>query len=549
MPLLQPPITGDTQLDSWTYELTNQINQGLLPGGVTGGDFGGPSGGGGGGGNSLIYLYQRTTSRALTPMRPTTVTYDLTQLPIVSSADNGWSSEIPDTALGTYLWVTFRYVSASSGVVMDANSWDTPVILSVTTATDNQERVVIADSIVGYDDRFLDRIYATTINGDNAQKNIEDLPTAATELFQGVRNETASAVSMDPADFTFRQVDFTGDIGQPQGVTNNSFNPQIDQPDSGNEFRLRSWDYDPATFLMTLHTNRNNVNFNTAGGLPNPSMTFTFARQGETPAGSSLFTTPLTLVAGAQADGADDVTCVVPNANRNAFNAAGNVISIEINSPGRLLSNAPVGTPDAGVSQTISFLDGPLLVNQYFGTGVGSFYRTTGRRNIDWVFADERPTNFAADPVTAAIDLDDITSGIEGIEGAPGPAGTDGANAVSVRIDSMRLPANVSTPQLITLYDSQSLDFSTFRVSNSGAQFRNDTGEDKALIVTVQIGGVDQDDAAHYTYEYAWSRNGLTFSPSISPQNLARRFIVITPDDVEDGGEDQFLCTAVDPNQ
>ena len=32
MPLLQPPITGDNQLDSWTYRLTQSINNGLLPG-------------------------------------------------------------------------------------------------------------------------------------------------------------------------------------------------------------------------------------------------------------------------------------------------------------------------------------------------------------------------------------------------------------------------------------------------------------------------------------------------------------------------------------
>ena len=43
MAFLQPPITGDIQLDSWTLRLTQQINQGLIPG-ASG------SGGGGGGG-------------------------------------------------------------------------------------------------------------------------------------------------------------------------------------------------------------------------------------------------------------------------------------------------------------------------------------------------------------------------------------------------------------------------------------------------------------------------------------------------------------------
>ena len=133
MPLLQPPITGDSQLDSWTLRLTQQINQGLVPGGTGGGGGSGAPGSDGANGtngNSALYIYQRTTSATPVPMRPTSVTYDFANDPVVSSADNGWVSELPNTG-GDYLWVSFRYVAAQSGTITGANSWDTPVLLGV----------------------------------------------------------------------------------------------------------------------------------------------------------------------------------------------------------------------------------------------------------------------------------------------------------------------------------------------------------------------------------------------------------------------------------
>ena len=142
---------------------------------------------------------------------------------------------------------------------------------------------------------------------------------------------------------------------------------------------------------------------------------------------AAFFSMILTLNAGAQADGSDDITGVVPVAQRNAFNAAGSEAIIAWNAPGRLLSNAPVGTPDAGVSQTITTLTpgDSLLVNVFQGTGTDAHYRSVGRRNIDWVFAPETPANFNNDPSNAVIDLDDLIAQVEGIEGAPGAAGTN----------------------------------------------------------------------------------------------------------------------------
>ena len=157
MALIQPPVTGDPQLDSWTLQLTRQINSGLTPGGFgssgTGG--GGGSGGGGGGtpgmdgsdGNSVLYLYQRTTAATPVPTRPTSVTFNFTADPVVSQVlpvtdpvEDNWSSDI-SAGTGEYIWVTFRYVSTQTGTITDQNSWDTPVLLGV-PGMDGEDAVV-----------------------------------------------------------------------------------------------------------------------------------------------------------------------------------------------------------------------------------------------------------------------------------------------------------------------------------------------------------------------------------------------------------------------
>ena len=138
MPLLQPPITGDNQLDSWTYRLTQSINNGLLPG-VGGGPVHGDtdasgSGGTGTQGNSIFYLYQRTIDEDIVPVVPDMVTYDFTNLDdVMVTANNGWTHEIPMETGDFYIWVTFRYISDLVDVITNPNSWDTPVLLSTPT--------------------------------------------------------------------------------------------------------------------------------------------------------------------------------------------------------------------------------------------------------------------------------------------------------------------------------------------------------------------------------------------------------------------------------
>ena len=117
-----------------------------------------------------------------------------------------------------------------------------------------------------------------------------------------------------------------------------------------------------------------------------------------------------------------------------------------------------------------------------------------------------------------------------------------GDDAVVSRVDVRRLPSGMSVADTVAAYDAGTLDFATFRTSDSGTQFRNDSGEDKALISTVSVAGEDATDATHLLYTYSWTKNGSAFSGAIAGQNAMRRFIVINPDDIAEGGEDVFQC-------
>lgn len=124
-----------------------------------------------------------------------------------------------------------------------------------------------------------------------------------------------------------------------------------------------------------------------------------------------------------------------------------------------------------------------------------------------------------------------------------GVPGVDGEAAVSIRVQSFRLPSGATPASMSTAYDNETFDFATLRSSNSGFQFRNDTGEDKVLLATVSQGANDISHSDHYDLTYSWSKNGLAFTPDISGQTLTRRFIIINAQDVADGGEDVFQCT------
>lgn len=125
--IIHPPITGDSQLDSWTYQLTSLINQGLNSAEISAAQSSVDSG------STTLFLYQRSTSNSTAPTLPTSVAYNFENSPIVSSADNGWTSTIPTTG-DDNIWVTLRYVAARSGTITGSNSWNTAALLGTSGA-------------------------------------------------------------------------------------------------------------------------------------------------------------------------------------------------------------------------------------------------------------------------------------------------------------------------------------------------------------------------------------------------------------------------------
>ena len=67
MNIIKPPFTGDPTLDSWTNQITQALNMGLLLPGIQGQTGG--VGSSGPTGNTAIYLYQRTTVNTRTDAR------------------------------------------------------------------------------------------------------------------------------------------------------------------------------------------------------------------------------------------------------------------------------------------------------------------------------------------------------------------------------------------------------------------------------------------------------------------------------------------------
>lgn len=129
--ILSPPITGDAVLDAWTFKLASELNTVILPAIASGAlGSGAASASSSGNGNTLLRLFLRNDGTT-TPSRPTNCTFDIADLTNTTiTANNDWTSVIPDLSDGNYLWVTSRYVSTTTGTITDANTWDTPAVLS-----------------------------------------------------------------------------------------------------------------------------------------------------------------------------------------------------------------------------------------------------------------------------------------------------------------------------------------------------------------------------------------------------------------------------------
>ena len=138
MTLVRPPITGDPQMDSWTDQLTRQINLGIL--GNTGqtteiADGGGQGDPGTNGINAAsVYLYQRTVLNTAPTDFPDDATFTFADGTVVADGAgslNGWATDISE-GTGEYIWVILQYSSTLAATdTLATGSWTAITLLSV----------------------------------------------------------------------------------------------------------------------------------------------------------------------------------------------------------------------------------------------------------------------------------------------------------------------------------------------------------------------------------------------------------------------------------
>ena len=134
MSVIKPPITGDAILDSWTQQITRELNSGS--GGTGAGGTSQANVGASGFNTATIYLYARTSSDSAPSAmnEETTYTYKTGVLVNGDSHDgvsNGlgpndaWFRDVPSGA-GGYLWVTTVHVADTGAVeTIASGSWST----------------------------------------------------------------------------------------------------------------------------------------------------------------------------------------------------------------------------------------------------------------------------------------------------------------------------------------------------------------------------------------------------------------------------------------
>ena len=74
------------------------------------------------------------------------------------------------------------------------------------TEMDDQGRIVVDGTPVGYRFRYLDTAYGSDATGSNFAITPQGLPNGTSPVYQGVRNSASSVQSTNPADFTWREV-------------------------------------------------------------------------------------------------------------------------------------------------------------------------------------------------------------------------------------------------------------------------------------------------------------------------------------------------------
>ena len=119
-----------------------------------------------------------------------------------------------------------------------------------------------------------------------------------------------------------------------------------------------------------------------------------------------------------------------------------------------------------------------------------------------------------------------VTEGFSGSE-AEWVASLMGSPAYDWNLTIHEIPADETT------------DPTTWPLHPDGDTFSNGMGTARALVITIQRGGLDGSFAEHSGFTYSWRRNGLAFTPSLGPTN--QRYLKLQFTDLLDM-TDQFNC-------
>ena len=193
---------------------------------------------------------------------------------------------------------------------------------------------------------------------------------------------------------------------------------------------------------------------------------------------------------------------------------------------------------DLGTSGSTISNDDLVVVREITGAeGLGNFIYASGRYE-DGDYSVPSPgadsTHIAYLPVTWENEEPEVSTLYTDYDfrRTEGPPGED---AVTAYVEFRMRPSDVPASSLSA---ASSVDPSTWDFATSGSTFRNSAGDEKAIVIFVQIGGELVTPIQHASYSYSWQKGNNIFTPTVVGASRFSRWIPVVPDDIL--GEEQF---------
>ena len=336
---------------------------------------------------------------------------------------------------------------------------------------DNQGRVEVNGSALGYPEQYLTTFYAAAFEPGGAlvfsTATLHELDSRFVEVYQLVRNQSDQVVTTELALFTPRQINLN--VPAPTGVRTVVFNASElpTNPAFGDRIQVRMAFSEPTTFFDDF------TQLFQAGGDPVLLADYSDATGGTTTGGGAVFADIGSAIDNIQLNTGSDrennsvaysqlVTDNRHLAVRDGANGEwqvwgqtldsspnGNQLRVRSEANATLQIDANPGWQVGFATQVMETID--YTPGWYFWNGQRwetrhGWYRLTGGRQIDWMFVEDQPTNYALDTEDLIIDLDDVISTVTGVPGVPGANGnTTGLKPIFRRSETPLTAADTPT--------------------------------------------------------------------------------------------------------